>query len=77
MKRRTNVTLNPAVYDLATAIMKVRHFDEFSGFVEQLIREEWDRRASEVEAATTTGIAARAIERETKRGGQTPRKPKP
>lgn len=77
MKRRTNVTLNPAVYDLATTIMKVRHFDEFSGFVEQLIREEWERRASEVEQAVTAGIVRRAVSRDTRSSGEKPRQSKP
>lgn len=77
MKRRTNVTLNPAVYDLATEIMKVRRFDEFSGFVEQLIREEWERRALEVEQAAMKGIVGQAVAREEHRAGVKPRKAKP
>jgi len=44
LKTRRNVTLNPHVIARATEVMQLRHFDDFSGFIEQLIREEWERR---------------------------------
>lgn len=39
-----NITLSKRVMDLAEQIMDVRRFDDFSGMVQQLIREEWERR---------------------------------
>lgn len=44
MKRRTNITINAEIYDKALEVMATDHFDDFSGFVEQLVREEWKRR---------------------------------
>lgn len=43
-KRRTNISINPEVYELATQLMKLRRFSDFSGFLEQVIRDEWERR---------------------------------
>lgn len=44
MKRRTNITINEAIYAKAQELMQVTDFDDFSGFVEQLVRDEWERR---------------------------------
>lgn len=43
MKRRTNITINPAIYKRAQILMEAHSYDDFSGFVEQLIRNEWER----------------------------------
>lgn len=39
-----NLTFNPKVLELAEAVMAVRSFDNLSGFISQLIREEYERR---------------------------------
>lgn len=44
MKLRKNITVGSELFELATELMKMRRFDDFSGFIEQLIREEWERR---------------------------------
>lgn len=44
MKLRKNITIGSEIFELATELMKLRRFDDFSGFLEQLIREEWERR---------------------------------
>jgi len=49
MKIRRNITINPEIAALAEALMKLRKFDDFSGFVEQLIREEYERRTGPVQ----------------------------
>lgn len=43
MKRRTNITINESIYAKAQELMRLDHFDDFSGFIEQLIRDEWAR----------------------------------
>jgi hypothetical protein len=43
-KRRTNLTINPNLFEEAQKLMSLRNFDDFSSFVEQLIREELERR---------------------------------
>jgi hypothetical protein len=43
-KRRTNLTLNQDLYDKAQQLMSLLHHSDFVGLVEQLIREEWERR---------------------------------
>jgi hypothetical protein len=47
-KIRKNITQNPVIVALAEAIMAERHFDDYSSFLEQLIREEGDRRQIQV-----------------------------
>jgi hypothetical protein len=44
MKRRTNLTINPEVFRRAQQVMALKGFSDFSGFVEQLIRDEWELR---------------------------------
>jgi hypothetical protein len=44
MKRRTNITINESIYAKAQELMAADDFSDFSGFVEQLIRDEWSRR---------------------------------
>lgn len=44
MKRRTNLTIDPKVFALAQEVMRLRHFSDFSGFIEQIIREEHERK---------------------------------
>lgn len=66
MKTRRNITLNPEVLKLAIEVMTLRHFDDFSGFIEQLIREEWERRNgsakfSPVSAAIAAAEAAASV----------------
>jgi hypothetical protein len=43
-KSRINISMDPAIRALADSIMEARCFGDFSGFLEQLIREEFDRR---------------------------------
>ena len=43
-KRRTNLTINSDLYDRAQTLMKLLHHSDFVGLIEQLIREEWERR---------------------------------
>lgn len=43
-KTRTNLTLHPRIRQLAARLMEERAFNDFSPFVEQLIREEFERR---------------------------------
>ena len=44
MKRRTNISMDEGIRELAEEIMANRRFADFSGFIEQLIRDEYDRR---------------------------------
>jgi hypothetical protein len=44
MKRRTNITINETIYEKAQQLMRAQDFDDFSGYLEQLIREEWARK---------------------------------
>lgn len=41
---RTNISIAPRIREMADALMAARAFSDFSGFVAQLIREEWERR---------------------------------
>jgi len=41
---RTSITIPPSVYDLALEVMELRNFTDFSGFLQTLIREEYERR---------------------------------
>jgi hypothetical protein len=43
-KKRINITMSPAIRALADEVMETRRFGDLSGFLEQLIREEWERR---------------------------------
>lgn len=42
---RTTISIPSTIYAKAQSIMKARDFSDFSGFLQQLIREEWERRA--------------------------------
>lgn len=42
--RRTNISISPAVRKMADELMDLRAYSELSGFLSQLIREEWERR---------------------------------
>lgn len=44
MKRRRNITIEEEIETLAKAIQRARAFGDFSSLIEQLIREEWERR---------------------------------
>lgn len=43
-KQRTSITINPELHELGKSLAKEQHFDDFSNFVEHLIRSEWERR---------------------------------
>ena len=43
-KQRTSITINPDLHDLGKHLAKEQHFDDFSNFIEHLIRSEWERR---------------------------------
>jgi hypothetical protein len=45
MKSRVNLTLGDGVLKLAERVMEARKFDNLSPLIEQLIREEWERRS--------------------------------
>jgi hypothetical protein len=47
MKTRTQISINPDLIKVAKKLMAARRFDSFSGLLETLIREEWERRAPE------------------------------
>jgi Arc/MetJ-type ribon-helix-helix transcriptional regulator len=42
--RRTNITISETLYAKAQEMMKKRDFTDFSGYLQQLIREDWERR---------------------------------
>ncbi len=42
--KRTTITIPQSLYEVAEEVMDARHFSDFSGFVQSLIREEWERR---------------------------------
>ena len=44
MKERVQISINPELIADAEKIMSSRHFDSFSGLLEALIREEYERR---------------------------------
>lgn len=56
--KRKNITLPKSIIELADKLMELRKFTDFSGFAQQLIREEWERRHGPAvftqEAAATT-----------------------
>lgn len=52
-KKRTTVTINKDLYERAQELMKAEHFDDFSGFVEQMIRDRW-RAKLDLEANPTS-----------------------
>lgn len=41
---RTNISIAPRIREMAETLMQARAFSDFSGFLAQLIREEWERR---------------------------------
>lgn len=57
MKRRTNISISPALYEKALALMEREHFDDFSGYLEHLIRAEYARRSPEDRAALDAIVA--------------------
>ncbi len=44
--QRINITIPETLLDWARATMDVRNFDEFSGYLQQLIREDYERRST-------------------------------
>jgi metal-responsive CopG/Arc/MetJ family transcriptional regulator len=42
--KRTTITISEALYAKAEELMRLRDFGDFSGFIQQLIREEYERR---------------------------------
>lgn len=47
MTERTTITINPAIREKAEQLMRARSFSDFSGFIAQLIRDEYDRRQAD------------------------------
>lgn len=43
-KKRTTISISSAIYANAVELMKLRRFADFTAFIEQLIREDWDKR---------------------------------
>lgn len=55
-KSRIQVSINPVLVERARRLMPSRGFDSFSEFLEDLIRQEMDRRgSSETQAKTPSG----------------------
>lgn len=52
IKKRTNITMHPDIRALADEVMNARKFSDLSGFLEQLIREEYERRVGRMEIPT-------------------------
>ena len=44
-KQRSSLSLHPPIQQKAKVLMKLRDFPTLTGFIEQLVREEWDRHA--------------------------------
>jgi hypothetical protein len=70
MKTRTQISVNPELVDVAHQLMEKRKFSAFSGLIEALIREEWERRfgpatylASIMNETKTTPAKNRTIRR--------------
>lgn len=69
MAKRTTITISEPIYQRALAVMEARAFDDFSGYIQALIREEYERRhgappvASAMHDAPPTAeqLAAQAI----------------
>ncbi len=53
--KRTTITLPESLVEVAQAIMRDRHFEDFSGFLQQLIREESERRQAVLRETASTG----------------------
>lgn len=47
--KRTTITITEELYALAKQVMKARTMSDFSGFVQTLIREEYERRGGVIE----------------------------
>lgn len=44
MKKRVNISISAQIQNKARILMKLRDFEEFSTYLEDLIRTEWERR---------------------------------
>lgn len=44
MKKRVNISISAQIQNKAKILMKLRDFEEFSTYLEDLIRTEWERR---------------------------------
>lgn len=60
MKTRRNITIDPSILARANELMNLRCFSDFSGFIEQLIREEWDRRHGPAQFPIVTPVESGA-----------------
>ena len=54
MKTRTQISINPELVKVAQELMVQRKFDSFSGLLEALIREDWERKSQS--AAQMAGL---------------------
>lgn len=61
MKRRLSITMNTDVRRMADEVMARRGFDEFSALLEQLVRDEWDRRFGPAVSPSPPPIASSKI----------------
>lgn len=65
-KARRNITVSPVVSDMAQKVMAARGYGDFSAFIEELIRKEYDARfpapMAQVEASAVA-VAQRAKSR--------------
>lgn len=55
-KEPLNLTINPRVRELADLVMKARCYDSISVFVEDLIRDEYERRVERITVITVPPI---------------------
>jgi hypothetical protein len=46
--KRVTISISDSLYQKAQVVMKERDIDEFSGYLHQLIREDWESRGKEV-----------------------------
>jgi Arc/MetJ-type ribon-helix-helix transcriptional regulator len=46
--RRTNITISESLYRKAQELMRLRDFGDFSGYIQQLIREDWEERGEAI-----------------------------
>lgn len=56
---RKNISISDQMIEMAEQICKLRGFRDFSGLLEQLIREEWERRNGPVKFAEKMSLRSR------------------
>jgi hypothetical protein len=49
MKKRVNISMSSTIREKASQLMQVHDFDDFSSYLEHLIRVDWERRKGDPE----------------------------